>query len=180
MKIKNFIKQNKKQAQHIVELALVMPLFIIIFSLIFQLLIGTYVKYKFSYILTNSIKAAIQNQPIFNTLNNALAYNIINVVQENMERTLGIANNGQDNPMAITIRTIETMNITFLLGAFQYSANALFFGQIGKEYFQFFVPVNTAYIKPLVLNETTGNIEDYFTNYYTAYYSQYFEGAEGP
>lgn len=151
-----------------------MPIFIIIFSLTFQMMVSTYSKYKFSYILTNAVRMAVKNQPIYTNIADYNSYSI----RDEVERLVTNALVGESAvPYTdVQIGTVETGKITYLIGAFQYKAQNIFLGEVGQEYFYFFVPISTAYAEPLTLNKTQLNVESYFEWYFTLYAKKYYEG----
>lgn len=170
---KTVSEKRKKAAQHVVELALMMPLFIILFSFTFQIMVETFSKYRFSYIFTNAVRTAIQMQPVYDKIPSQ-AYDFINEIDSSVKRALV----GERTPFSdVQTGTINTNTNTYLIGAFQFVAKRLFFGESGKEYFYFIVPVSTAFCEPLVLNKTTHEVESYFEWYFTLYAKKYYESA---
>ena len=67
-KNKNSFLNNQSKAQHVLELTLVMPLLIICFCFVFQMMVETYAKYKFSYAFTNAARQLLKNRPIYDSL----------------------------------------------------------------------------------------------------------------
>lgn len=184
MHLNNFLKRkfsiNKKsKAQHVVELAMMMPLFIILFSYTFQLMVETYSKYKFSYIFTNSVRNVINSPVIYQNIANVADYNITNIIQDKLRNE--ITQNGT-NKIPFTDVYVEAVNsdeTIFFRGAYQLKADSLFFGQTGTEYFYFTIPVNRTYTAPIVLNKTTHDVESYFNFYFKYYSEKYYEADDG-
>ena len=172
LKIK-FLINKKSKAQHVVELAMMMPLFIILFSYTFQLMVETYSKYRFSYIFTNSVRNVINNPVIYDNLTNAADYNIEKLVQTELDREL--SKSGKIPFTNVLVEAINSNETTFFRGAYQLVADRIFFGQTGKEYFYFTIPINKTYTPPIVLNKTTFDVESYFNFYFKYYSEKYFE-----
>lgn len=175
---RKFSYNKKSKAQHVVELAMMMPLFIILFSYTFQLMVETYSKYKFSYIFTNSVRNVINSQVIYQNIANVADYNITNIIQDKLRNE--ITQNGT-NKIPFTDVYVEAVNsdeTIFFRGAYQLKADSLFFGQTGTEYFYFTIPVNRTYTAPIVLNKTTHDVESYFNFYFKYYSEKYFEAED--
>lgn len=174
--IKNIKKIGKKsKAQHVVELALMLPIFIICFSFTFQLMVETFSKYKFSYIFTNSVRNTINNPVIYESVPDE--YSITEIVQSELASELTLDTNRI--PFTdVYIETVESDETTFFRGAYQLATEKLFFGETGKEYFYFTIPVNYTYTSPIVLNKTTNNVESYFNFYFKYYSTKYYETDE--
>ena len=181
MHLNNFLKRNfsinkKSKAQHVVELAMMMPLFIILFSYTFQLMVETYSKYRFSYIFTNSVRNVINNPVLYNDVANISDYNVQNLIQTELENE--ITRSGSRIPFTdVLVYVAESDETDFIRGAYQLVTDKIFFGQTGKEYFYFTIPVNKTYTTPIVLNKTTHDVESYF-NFYFKYYSEKYYEAE--
>lgn len=181
MHLNNFLKRNfsinkKSKAQHVVELAMMMPLFIILFSYTFQLMVETYSKYRFSYIFTNSVRNVINNPVLYNNVANISDYNIQSLIQTELENE--ITRSGSRIPFTdVLVYVAESDETDFIRGAYQLVTDKIFFGQTGKEYFYFTIPVNKTYTTPIVLNKTTHDVESYF-NFYFKYYSEKYYEAE--
>lgn len=181
MHLNNFLKRNfsinkKSKAQHVVELAMMMPLFIILFSYTFQLMVETYSKYRFSYIFTNSVRNVINNPVLYNNVANISDYNVQNLIQTELENE--ITRSGSRIPFTdVLVYVAESDETDFIRGAYQLVTDKIFFGQTGKEYFYFTIPVNKTYTTPIVLNKTTHDVESYF-NFYFKYYSEKYYEAE--
>lgn len=169
---KNNFFNKKSKGQHIVELALMMPFFIIAFSYAFQIMVETYAKYKFSYIFTNAIRVAIDNQPVFKRKNDAASYNIREEIENSVKRVFETGNSSFTD---VQVGTISTPKTFYIMGAFQYRTRMLFLGEGGKEYFYFTVPINSAFVKPLVLDYSKSDIDDYFDKYYSLTGRKYTE-----
>lgn len=184
MHLSNFLKRkfsiNKKsQAQHVVELAMMMPLFIILFSYTFQLMVETYSKYRFSYIFTNSVRNVINHPVIYKDIANISDYRIENNVYDELKSELvknGVNKNTSEIPFTdIFVDIVNSDETVFFKGAYQLLSDKIFFGQTGKEYFYFTIPVNKIYTEPIVLNKTTHDVESYFNFYFKYYSDKYFE-----
>jgi len=183
--IKKIMQNNKKnnnfllkksKAQHVVELALIMPFFIICFSFMFQLMVETFSKYKFSYVFTDSVRNVINNPEIFDSVANAADYDIASLVQTKLLDE--ITEQGSRIPFDdVTVEKINSDETTFLRGGYQLVSERLFFGETGKEYFYFTIPVNFSYVSPLILNKTTHDVESFF-NFYFKYYSTKYTEAD--
>ncbi len=164
---KNNFLNKKSKGQHILELALMMPFFIIIFGYAFQIMVETYAKYKFSYIFTNAVRVIIQKQPIYKNISEAAGYSVREKTEEIVKAAF---ESGADSPFVnVEVGTISTDKTVYLIGAFQYITKMLFFGDSGKEYFYFIVPVNKTFTTPLVLNNSQSDINSYFSKYYSMY-----------
>ena len=144
-------KKNKKKAQHVVEFAIIMPLFLFAFSFIFPVMAETYRNFKFSYDFINRVTRVIENQPVFNTKGDFYDYSIEHEILNSNIEDIRNAN----------IFIINTGQTSFISGATTHPIKALF-GVVGKGYFHFMVPVNEAFLEPSVLNITTGNLDSNF------------------
>lgn len=174
---RKFLFNKKSKAQHVVELAMMMPLFIILFSYTFQLMVETYSKYKFSYIFTNSVRNVINSPEIYKDIANVADYDINKAVQEELENE--ITKTGSKIPFtSVLVEIINSDETTFFKGAYQLVADRIFFGQTGREYFYFTIPVNKTYTLPIVLNKTTHDVESYFNFYFKYYSEKYFEAED--
>lgn len=140
-----------KKAQHIVEFAILLPFFIIIFSFIFPLMAETYAHFNFSYFLINLVSNTIEGQLPLESKNDAAMYDF----RDEMIHGLTA------NPPNLFI--IYAKQTAFITGYSNMPITTLF-GVIGKNYFFFSVPVNNAYLKPTVLNVTTEQLNDTFTD----------------
>lgn len=161
------IKKGKKKAQHIVEFALMMPFFIILFSWIFQMMAETYSKYKFSYVFSSAITNAVNFQPVYEDMENSKNYSLAKSTKNIL--TQGLMRTNKSPYTDIDISTIETKRVTFLLGVFNFVNTMIFIGNTGNAYFYYALPVGSAFIKPMVLNVSNENLENYFENYYKIY-----------
>lgn len=182
----NFKINKKKQAQHILELALIMPLFIMIFSFTFQLMAETYSKYKFSYIFTDAISRAIDNTTVFSSISEFKNYNFIDTSLKDFTKDFSVAAKGDyilldkvkatlsalisedRGAVTSTVTMVPTENILYLISTFEFNSARLFFNKAGKEYFYFSVPINRSFAAPSILNKTTNDIDSYFYWFYTA------------
>lgn len=174
---RKFSYNKKSKAQHVVELAMMMPLFIILFSYTFQLMVETYSKYKFSYIFTNSVRNVINSPEVYKDIANVANYDINKIVQEELENE--ITKTGSKIPFtSVLVEIINSDETTFFKGAYQLVADRIFFGQTGREYFYFTIPVNKTYTLPIVLNKTTFDVESYFNFYFKYYSEKYFEAED--
>ena len=179
MHLNNFLKRkfsiNKKsKAQHVVELAMMMPFFIILFSYTFQLMVETYSKYRFSYIFTNSVRNVINNPEIYQDIANISDYNIQNTIQNELDYQI-TKSNSRVPFTDVLVYVAESNETAFVRGAYRLLAESIFFGQTGREYFYFTIPINKTYIEPIVLNKTTFDVESYFNFYFKYYSDKYFE-----
>lgn len=174
--IKNIKKTDKKsKAQHVVELALMLPIFIICFSFTFQLMVETFSKYKFSYIFTNSVRNTINNPEIFNDIADIENFSITDIVQNELEDELMLDTNRI--PFTnVTVETVISDETVFFQGVYQLETVRLFFSEAGNEYFYFTIPVNAAYTSPIVLNRTEDDIETYFDSYFQ-FFADKFDAA---
>lgn len=170
-----WILKHKKQAQHVVELALMMPLFIILFSYTFQIMVETYSKYKFSYIFTNAVRTCVKDQPVYNSLSEANAYDFREETKSAIDRAVLKSKIPYSD---IQIGTINTDKMTYMIGGFQFVTKRLFFGSGGTEYFYFIIPVNKAFTEPDVLNKTSHDVDSYFEWYFTLFADKYYESME--
>ncbi len=170
------INRHKRKAQHIVEFTLMMPIFIIIFSWIIQVLAETYSKYKFSYIFSSSIVNAVSNQKIYDNMddsereNYSLADNAENIVKNKLR----VKNT---NFLDVSVKSIPTERVVFLISSFTSKYTLLFAGRSGA-YFYFTIPVGTAFAAPPVLDETETSTGEFFNSYYDIYKSSIQEGLE--
>ncbi len=147
---------KKKKAQHIVEFALIIPIFIMAFSIIFPIMTETYVHFRFSYYLINLVKQGIQQQPVFTTKEEAEGYVFVDELNT-------MAQNTDMPPLYIT--SIETPQTDFIIGSINMPIKTLF-GVVGKNYFYFTVPIGASYTAPTVLNITEGNLNQIMQDYY--------------
>ncbi len=171
--IKSYAKINKKQAQHVVELALIMPVFIILFGFTFQLMVETFVKYKFSYIFTGAVKNSVVNQPVFENKEQKDSYDFAKETEDIVINSMGGANSSYIN--INTKESIITPNTDFFIGTFKYNNTKPFFGKNDGSYFYFIIPINRAYVEAPFLNKNKGEIENYFKDYFDIYSGRYYE-----
>lgn len=169
------LNKHFKKAQQIVELALVLPFFIICFSFVFQLMVETYAKYKFSYIFTNSVARAIEIQPVFTSKTDATGYNFRRDVENSTRAAaLNVPHQGLeidtfifDTPLVDSADNKFKGGLNnYIAGVFITDVERLFFRSTGLEYFYFIIPINRIYFKPLILNITDENLNEYFNDWY--------------
>lgn len=163
--LKNNFLNKKSKGQHILELALMMPFFIIAFGYAFQIMAETYAKYKFSYVFANTIRLTVDKQPVLQNINKLVFYDI----REEIENSIKDIYRIKDTSVFTDIQagTISTPNTLYIIGAFQYKTKMLFLNDRGKEYFYFIVPINSAFSKPPVLPYDTTDINGFFDRYYS-------------
>jgi len=173
------LNKHFKPAQQIVELALVLPFFIITFSFVFQLMVETYSKYRFSYIFTNAVARAIelqQKQLIehpYTTLDDTLGFdfkhNVWDITRVAMQR---VPNSG------IQIADLQLDGINnYLSGIYINDVERIIFKDSGLEYFYFIVPVSRIYFQPMVLNIDNMLLEEFFTDWYFFELASFYKSA---
>ena len=179
----NSFLNKKSKAQHVLELALIMPLLIICFCFVFQMMVETYAKYKFSYAFTNATRQLLRNRPVYNSLEEMGItagegeelgqYDYIAILKDYL-----LAEVGNIPFTDIQVSPIESAsgNTIYLIGAYQL-VEEMIFGQTGSEYFYYFVPINKVYTEPLVLNYSENDVKSYFDFYYSTFSERFYEQA---
>jgi len=145
---KNNIKnKNKKLAQHLVEFALVVPFFVMIFSMIFPYCASAYKNFRYTYILPKQLSVAIDGQPT-----DGSPYNFTEIMENNMQ-----------NRMSPYI--IETEQTAYVGGSVV-SEYKMLFGIRGNSYYSVIVPINKVFVEKTNLNITNTRLVNDFTAYY--------------
>lgn len=140
---------NKKKAQHIVEFALVVPIFIIMFSFILPQAANIYNQFQIPHLFMGAVSAAIENQPTDET---SIEYNFANEIERRM--------NGR-----VTAYVVEAEQNAYIGGAATQEYPMLF-GIRGKSYFNALVTINKAYVEPTVLNISGSTLKNNFAAYH--------------
>ena len=161
--------KHKKKAQHVVELALLMPLFIILFCFAFQIMVETFSQCRFAYVFANSVKSTINSEPVFENMDEFNEYMEENRLIEDIQQTV-TASIGAGSGSVFETTNVSLLNteiVSFFVGAFQYRSKTIFLNNsLANTYFFFNVPINTAYVEPMVLNLANVNLEYAMNDYY--------------
>ncbi|MCD8023981.1 MAG: hypothetical protein LUE64_00410 [Candidatus Gastranaerophilales bacterium] len=157
------MKNRKKKAQHVVEFSLIIPFFIIIFTFVFQALVETYAKYKFSYVFSNAVRVSVNYQPVYSSKERADDYDFRTITENILSNAF---TTGSDNTYeSVDVARITSEKTTYLIGTFKY-VTKLIFGT-GGTYFYFTLPVSNAFVEPVILDNSSDEVDTYFDNYYT-------------
>lgn len=203
----NSFLNKKSKAQHVLELALIMPLLIICFCFVFQMMVETYAKYKFSYAFTNATRQLLRNRPVYNSLeelNNDMntvpaegadadaggnnqselqrqqAYAMSRIKDFLTSEVIGANKSDGDKRFfsSVKLDLIESKSGNMIYIVGAYQlVNQTLFGQSGSEYFYYFVPINKVYTEPLVLNYSENDVKSYFDFYYSTFSERFYEQA---
>ena len=158
MRNKNHLLNKRKKAQHIVELSIIMPLFIMVFSFVFPILVNTYSNFHFVYKFANCVSAEIGSVNYFNSIQDYNNYNFMDNVKERLENVQG----GD-----IFVSLIESKPSAYVIGNFRPERDFIYlFGIVGKNYFSYIVPINLSYIYPPVLNLPFASVQTAFEAYH--------------
>lgn len=147
-KLKTKIK-NKKKAQHIVEFALVVPIFIIIFSFILPYGASTYRHFQTTYLFMNAVSDVIENQPTDDT---AASYIFADEIKRKMS----------DDMVSYIVEGEQNAYISGIINE-EYQ---MLFNLKGTSYFNTLITINKAYVKPTILNLKGKTIKNDFNAYY--------------
>lgn len=181
------LNKHFKKAQQIVELALMLPFFIICFSFVFQLMVETYAKFKFSYVFTNSVARAVEIQPVFTNRADAASFNFRRDVENSIRAAaIGIPHQGLEiDSFIFASPLVDSVNNRFkggvnnyIAGIFITDVERIFFRSTGLEYFYFIIPINRIYFEPLILNISNENLSDFFDDWYYEVFKEVY--AAGP
>lgn len=157
-KIKTGFKQKRKKAQHIVEFAILMPIFIAFFCFMFPFLTINFRNFKFSYFASNLVTKAIENpDPLF----------YINKNEWNPERFSeqieeALSNIGEETNIFLITKTPQ---VDFVSLWYMAPIRSIF-GMVGKNYFYYMVPINNSYTEAPVFNIGANKLKDCFDRYY--------------